>query len=220
MAEKRKSLSVDFKRKVLKFIEENPHKKKVDIAKEFNIPPTTLSTILRNKNTYEDEGGLSGQCKRAKPAELQDVETAVMLWLKQCRDKNVSISGAILQEKAQQFAEQLGHNSFRASNGWLDRFKKRNEVPFKKVSGESGSVDDAVCAEWKKKLIDLTQGFNEDDIYNVDKTGLFFKCLPDKTLTFKGDPCNGGKNSKERLTVMLGANASGTHKLKPLIIGK
>ncbi|XP_039275806.1 tigger transposable element-derived protein 6-like [Nilaparvata lugens] len=220
MAEKRKSLSVDFKRKVLKFIEENPHKKKVDIAKEFNIPPTTLSTILRNKNRYEDEGGLSGQCKRAKPAELQDVETAVMLWLKQCRDKNVSISGPILQEKAQQFAEQLGHNSFRASNGWLDCFKKRNEVTFKKVCGESGSVDDAVCAEWKKKLIDLTQGFNEDDIYNVDETGLFFKCLPDKTLTFKGDPCSGGKNSKERLTVMLGANASGTHKLKPLIIGK
>ncbi|XP_022203178.2 major centromere autoantigen B-like [Nilaparvata lugens] len=132
MAEKRKSLSVDFKRKVLKFIEENPHKKKVDIAKEFNITPTTLSTILRNENRYEDEGGLSGQCKRAEPAELQDVETAVMLWLKQCRDKNVSISGPILQEKAQQFAEQLGHNSFRASNDWLDHFKKRNEVTFKK----------------------------------------------------------------------------------------
>ena len=35
------------------------------------------------------------------------------------------------------------------------------------------------------------------DIFNVDKTGLFYKCMPDKTLTFKGDRCSEGKNSKE-----------------------
>ena len=35
------------------------------------------------------------------------------------------------------------------------------------------------------------------DIFNVDKTGLFYKCTPDKTLTFQGDHCSGGKNSKE-----------------------
>lgn len=56
------------------------------------------------------------------------------------------------------------------------------------------------------------------DIYNAD--GAFFKCLPDKTLTLKGDPCNGGKNSKERLTVLLCTNSSGKDKLKPLVIGK
>ena len=35
------------------------------------------------------------------------------------------------------------------------------------------------------------------DIFNVDETGLFYKCTPDKTVTFKGDCCSGGKNSKE-----------------------
>lgn len=222
MAEKhsRKSITIDFKRKVLKVVEDNPKRKKVDIAKEFNITPTTLATIIKNKDKYGEETGLHDSRKRSKKGELQDVEDAVIMWLKQCRDKNIPISGPVLQEKAQHFAEQLSHPDFRASNGWLDRFKKRHEVTFKKVCGESAAVDDGICEDWKNKLADLTQGYHQDDIYNADETGLFFRCLPDKTLTFKGDPCNGGKNSKERLTVLLGANSSGTNKLKPLIIGK
>jgi len=44
--------------------------------------------------------------------------------------------------------------------------------------------------------------------------------LQDKTLTFKVNPCHGGKKSKERITVLLGANTSGTEKSKLLVIGK
>lgn len=50
--------------------------------------------------------------------------------------------------------------------------------------------------------------------------GLFYKCLPNNTLAFKNESCHGGKNSKERITVLLAANATGTEKLKPLVIGK
>lgn len=222
MSSKRKCtpLTVEFKRKVLKAVEENPTKKKVDIAKEFDIPPSTLATIIKHKDRYQEESGLSKVCKRAKASEFQDVEKCVLMWLKQCRDKNVPIGGPVLQEKAQQFAVSLGHANFRASNGWLQNFKKRNEIVFKKVCGESASVDDAVCVEWKEQLSDLVGDYQPEDIYNADETGLFYKCLPDKTLTFKGDPCSGGKHSKERITVLLCVNCTGTNKLKPLVIGK
>jgi hypothetical protein len=36
----------------------------------------------------------------------------------------------------------------------------------------------------------------------ADETGLFFRLALNKTLSLKGDPCNGGKNSKERITVL------------------
>ena len=58
------------------------------------------------------------------------------------------------------------------------------------------------------------------DIYNVDESGLFYHLMPARTLAFKGDNCNGGKNSKDRLTVLLCANANGSDKMTPLIIGK
>ena len=44
--------------------------------------------------------------------------------------------------------------------------------------------------------------------------------MPDRTYTLKGEDCHGGKNSKVRITLLLGANMTGTDKLKPLVIGK
>jgi hypothetical protein len=36
----------------------------------------------------------------------------------------------------------------------------------------------------------------------------------------KGDPCNGGKNSKEKITILLAWIADLTDKLTPFVIGK
>lgn len=69
-------------------------------------------------------------------------------------------------------------------------------------------------------MSELLEGYKPCDIFNVDETALFYKCMPDKTLTFKNEKCNGGKHSKERLTLLLAVNMTGTDKLKPLIIGK
>lgn len=213
---KRKTLSYEEKVKVIEAVNTGD-KKKSDIAKQFGIPANTLSTILKNKEKYENQASSS---KRLKGPEFKDIEECVLQWLKQCRDKNLPISGPTLQEKATEFAKQLGKPNFRASNGWLQNFKKRNEIVFKKVTGESASVDDQVCTQWSEQLPELTKGYKPEDIFNADETGMYYQCLPDKTLTFKGDLCHGGKNSKQRVTVLLGANQTGTVKLKPLMIGK
>ncbi|CAH1961314.1 unnamed protein product [Acanthoscelides obtectus] len=58
------------------------------------------------------------------------------------------------------------------------------------------------------------------DIFYADKTGLFFKRLPDKTLTFKFEKCHGGQLSNERASLLLTTNMTGTEKLKLVLIGK
>ena len=37
----------------------------------------------------------------------------------------------MVQEKALEFAKAMGDSKFTASNGWLDRFKKREKINFK-----------------------------------------------------------------------------------------
>ena len=65
--------------------------------------------------------------KRSKEVEYWEVEKSVLQWFKQCRDKNVPVSGHILKEKAVYFAKEFSKN-FRASNGWLEKLKKRNKI--------------------------------------------------------------------------------------------
>ena len=62
-------------------------------------------------------------------------------------------------------------------------------------------------------MIQITEGYSPKDFYNADETGLFYKCTPDKTLAFKGERCSGGKLSKERITLLIGANMDGSDKL-------
>lgn len=66
----------------------------------------------------------------------------------------------------------------------------------------------------------MLHGYEPVNIFNADETCMFFKCFPYKTLTFKNDECHYGKHSKERLTILLATNMSGTEKLPPLAIGK
>lgn len=66
----------------------------------------------------------------------------------------------------------------------------------------------------------LLKNYTSGDIYNADEFGLYFNVMPDKSFTFKGENCHGGKLSKERLTVLLCAINDGTDKLSSLVIGK
>ena len=75
---------------------------------------------------------------------------------------------------------------------------------------------------WRMGTLDsLLYEYSPDDIYNADETALFFyKLLPTSTLAAKNDPCLGVKQSRDRVTVLLATNMSGTDKRKPLIIGR
>ncbi|XP_054720508.1 tigger transposable element-derived protein 4-like [Uloborus diversus] len=109
---------------------------------------------------------------------------------------------------------------FVASSGWLERFKARHNIVFRNLHGEAKDVPESLCEEWRIRLPTLLFGYKASDVFNIDETGLFYKCVPQKTLMFKGESCAGGKMSKDRLTVLVGANADGSEKLPLLVIGK
>lgn len=78
----------------------------------------------------------------------------------------------------------------------------------------------AAANDWKDMLVEMIGDTDDKDVFNVDKTGLFYKCTSDKTMTFKKETCSGGQRSKERITVLVGANMDGSEKLPLLVIGK
>ncbi|GBN76707.1 Tigger transposable element-derived protein 6 [Araneus ventricosus] len=137
------------------------------------------------------------------------------------RDKNVPISGSFMIEKALQYTKALGYDEFRGNNGWLENFKMKHGIMAKVISGESKDVDDNASENWiTETLSKILKDYAPENTFNAAKTALFFQCLPQKTLTYKKEKCFGEKQSKARITVMLGANMTGHQKLKPLVIGR
>lgn len=144
-----------------------------------------------------------------------------MKWFKQQRSYNVPVSGPLLMVKAEEFAKKLKDEDFVCSSGWIDRFKSRHNITFGKVSGEASSVNTETTQEWITTVWpNVREGYADCDIFNADETGIFYRLTPDKTLKFKGEKCVGGKLSKERITVLVCANADGTEKRKLFVIGK
>ena len=130
------------------------------------------------------------------------------------------ISGGILKEKASKYARELGIETFKASNGWFDRWKGRHGIVFKTVSGEAKSCTADMTASWEETTLPtILTNYQLRDIFNADEFGLFYKALPDKSLHLKSEKCIGGEHNKVRLTGMAAANAEG-EKLPMFVIGK
>lgn len=222
VARKRKALSLDEKLSILDAVS-NGEKKK-DIASRYCIPPSTLSTILKAKDNLlkaASSGACSGKRMKLKAATFEDVDKAVFKWFTDIRARNIPVSGAVIQQKAKDFACLLGRDDFKASTGWLQKFKTRHMIVGKTASGESSAADTQGASAWTRdSLPDILAAYDPRDIYNADETGLFFQMLPKKTLAHKGDRCHGGKQSKLRLTILLCTNMDGSDKRIPLVIGK
>ena len=178
---------------------------------------------MKNREKIESltSSDLQPERKRQRQCSNVDVDNALFMWFKQARAINATVSGPVMQTKAELIAAELGVVDFKASSGWLTRFKRRHGIVYKSVCGEAASVDETVVSDWQGTVLSgLLQNYAPRDIFNADETGVFFRSLPDKTHALKGEKCTGGKQSKDRLTVLVAANMDGSEKLPLLVIGK
>ena len=111
-------------------------------------------------------------------------------------------------EKARALAIELGYSDDEGLNlDWIQRFKKKHNISTRRQLGESGKA----TINWRESTSKTIQSqYSNEDIFNLDETGLFWEALPERTMAFRGHRCSGGKKSKNRITVLVGANSTGT----------
>jgi hypothetical protein len=98
------------------------------LAVKYNISLGSVSNVLKRKAEYlDDYGANQNQNVKRKIIDVnsRELDEKVYEWFVQQRSKNIPISGPLLQEKAREIAELLGDKmgSFKASNGWLEKFR-------------------------------------------------------------------------------------------------
>lgn len=163
--------------------------------------------------------------KKFNKCKSDQLEKAVLLFVHQrhqAQSNNIPLNGPLIKTKSSiEFADKLKYGSFKASDGWFAKFMNRNNLSRQKICGESNNVNIQEYNFWKNNTLQqLLDSYEPKNIFNADETGLFYRCLPEHTYAIKNTSCHGGKLSKDRLTILIGANMDGTEKLALLVIGK
>ena len=123
---KRVTLTLGTKLEIVKKIKLG--RSNISLAEEYGIGKATVSDLKRDKDklTALADTHVADKVFLSKnPAQYDDLDKAVYTWFTQERARGTPLSGPIFMAKALSFAKQLcgEDNTFKASQGWLDKFK-------------------------------------------------------------------------------------------------
>ena len=85
-----------------------------------------MSQILKSKekiiNCYHNS---NKKKKNITKSQYEDVEKALVIWVKQMREKKISLNTDVIKTKAKELAETMGYSDFKASDGYLMLYKTK-----------------------------------------------------------------------------------------------
>ncbi|KAK0160472.1 hypothetical protein PV328_007880 [Microctonus aethiopoides] len=203
---------------------------KSDIAKQLNVHVRTVRRWQKNeKKIFKIECNADDRMlkklKRNEKPKFNIIDELIWLWFNESRNAGVTVNGPqiCMQARAMYIALGGSENEFKASNGWLDKFKRRHNILSMDTVGKKGSsnVDAAEnFITWFENYIQ-EENLCEHQIFNCHETGLNFKNMPRKTFILKQETSTSDcKEMKERITIMASSNASGELKIPLVVIGR
>lgn len=204
-----------------------------NIGRKLGIPRTTVTTILKNKAKVLEEiknaTPVHTKLIRKRHSLISEMEKVLNLWIQDQISHNIPLSQSLIQAKAltlfnamkAEKGETSAEETFGASRGWYDNFKKRSNFHNLAGQGEAANTNAAAPETFPTELEKTIEdgGYTMQQIFNVDETGLFWKKMPSRTFIAREERSMPGfKAAKDRLTLLLGANAAGDCRLKPMMI--
>lgn len=197
------------------------------LMQEYNVGMSTLYDIKAHKAQLlrffasSDSRQALEQRRTLHTPKLEHLDRVLYEWFLVKRAEGIPVSGPMLIEKAKDFYKQMRLTEPCVfSGGWLWRFKARHGIKKLDASSEKQVADhqaaERFCGFFRSLAAE--HGLSPEQVYSADETGLVWRCLPNST------PDDGTvprfKQGKDRLTVLMCANATGSHRIKPLAIGK
>ncbi|XP_023665526.1 histone-lysine N-methyltransferase EHMT2 isoform X7 [Paramormyrops kingsleyae] len=227
---KKEMITVEVKKEI---IEKHERRMRVaDIARFYNKSTSTICTILKKKEEIRGLDAAKGvtRVSKQRPHVLEDVEKLLLVWINEKQLAGDTVTETFICEKAKTLYTDLvsklpgtstENEGFKASRGWFDNFKKRSGI-HSVVRHREAAISDAKAAEafaveFQKLMV--SECYLPQQVFNCDEMGLFWKKMPKRTyITAEENAMPGHKPMKDRLTLLLCANASGDFKVKPLLV--
>ncbi|CAM5177118.1 unnamed protein product [Eretmochelys imbricata] len=150
MAEGKRQSSYTVEEKLAAIDGVNSKETQAKVSKDIGIAESTLRGWLKNESklngfvqNIDSAAGLKRKrvCYSGKPT----IYKATCMGFAWERLKGMPLSGPILQVQATKFGNLTGDESFLASKGFINCFKKRHGIAQVSISGESLSADESAA---------------------------------------------------------------------------
>ena len=178
----KKTLTIDEK---IKLLDANKKTRQScrQLAHQFRIGKTAAAKIIKNEvSTPQEYESFKGNLKRNRKEQFHKINETLYEWFKKCCEANIYPDGQMLKEEALEIKKHLNNDeflTFTASYGWLGKWKISYGIREKRANGEAGEVSGETVNAWMERLWELTKDYDPVDIWNMDKTGCFFKAVPE-----------------------------------------
>jgi hypothetical protein len=160
-----------------------------------SLDRSTVGKILCNKKRWLAVIPTTAASKRFRHSKPRYplLDESMMHWVGQAINQGLPLSEDIIKQQGMNFAAKLGldTDALKFSNGWIHRFKARNNLRCFRIHGEALSAPIESLPSERSYLQQVIGWYNLEDVYNADETGLFFRMDPSETLA--SQPVSGKK---------------------------
>lgn len=123
--------------------------KPVEIAKEYGIAMSTISRLKKCKTSLREAMSMyqnNSERRSLRGTFHPKMETELHKWYLGQMENDCPVTSSNLRLKARQLNRQIQENDleFRASSGWMDKFKKRYGIRLSNGRGERQTTDSMV----------------------------------------------------------------------------
>lgn len=234
-ATRRQSYTREKKLVVLKYFYEHG-RNKYKTCKKFTVSKPSLNRWIKNEESIRSGKKGSKRNGRGRPPFWPDVEAELVKEFEAMRQKGLKVKQYWFKARSFQLMKQMHpHVNFCFSQGWFDKFKKRNKISYRRatnIAQKKPADHEELIRKFHRSIRRIAASggckgglgkFSLSTIANVDQTPLPFTFNKGQGYDKKGTKTvwhQGAQSSleKRQCTVQLTIFADGEPCVKPLII--
>ncbi|CAE6423679.1 unnamed protein product [Rhizoctonia solani] len=169
------------RKEICSYARDRPKARQEDIAIKYGVERSTISKILKHKDKWLslDTNPRKSIPVKHRPSKFPEIETELLKWVKQCQENGTNITDTRIKAKAKECAAEIGlpEGKFKASSGWIENFKLRNNLTRRSqddrdASPPHGGEDPEQMDEDENMPISASQATQAEDDDNYDADGV------------------------------------------------